>query len=40
MSVRDLARIGMVMLRGGKVGDLTIVPSDFGDASRRAGHQR
>jgi CubicO group peptidase (beta-lactamase class C family) len=49
MSVRDLARIGVVMLRGGKVGDLTIVPSDWvtrrvapvisADEVRRYGYQ-
>jgi CubicO group peptidase (beta-lactamase class C family) len=29
MSVRDLARIGVMMLRGGKLGERTIVPADW-----------
>jgi len=29
MSVRDLARIGVMMLHGGKVGERTIVPADW-----------
>jgi CubicO group peptidase (beta-lactamase class C family) len=29
MSVRDLARIGVMMLHGGKMGGLTIVPADW-----------
>ena len=49
MSVRDLARIGVMMLRGGKLGERTIVPADWvarcvtpavgADEVRRYGYQ-
>ena len=49
MSVRDLARIGLMMLRGGKMGDLMVVPADWvtrcttpvvsADELRRYGYQ-
>lgn len=49
MSVRDLARIGLVMLSGGKMGDLMVVPADWvvrcttpvvsADELRRYGYQ-
>jgi CubicO group peptidase (beta-lactamase class C family) len=49
MSVRDLARIGIMMLHGGKVGERTVVPSDWvmrcttplvsADEVRRYGYQ-
>jgi CubicO group peptidase (beta-lactamase class C family) len=49
MSVRDLARIGMMMLHGGKVGDRALVPGEWvarcttpaisADEVRRYGYQ-
>ena len=49
MSVRDLARIGIMMLHGGKVGDRAVVPADWvarcitpaisADEVRRYGYQ-
>ena len=49
MSVRDLARIGQMMLRGGKVGERSVVPADWimrcitpavsADEMRRYGYQ-
>jgi len=49
MSVRDLARIGQMMLHGGKVGDRSVVPADWvtrcitpvvsADEIRRYGYQ-
>lgn len=49
MSVRDLARIGLMMLHGGKVGDRAVVPGDWvtrcitpaisADEVRRYGYQ-
>ncbi|MDQ8730563.1 serine hydrolase domain-containing protein [Bradyrhizobium sp. LHD-71] len=49
MSVRDLARIGSMILRGGRIGDRTVVPADWvtrcttpvvsADELRRYGYQ-
>jgi CubicO group peptidase (beta-lactamase class C family) len=40
MSVRDLARIGVMMLHEGKVEGLAVVPADWGDALHHPDRKR